>query len=252
MGGVLISTRELALKLIKGLSKRKTAIFTINTRGHDNLTILTRAVGGKRLRIRGGTEVEKFEEAALDIEGAIRCLRETGFKRFVLSGHSSGSQKITYYQLKKNDKSVVGLALIAPGDDYNQWKGRILRKKFSETVKEAKRLVAKGKGYMLDFTEDATPNRFLSVADLRNIEARLFNFDGELKEFSKIKTPLLVIFGSKDEGAMKPVEQYLKILKKKSNSKVFESHIIKGATHRFSGHQDEVAAIISKFVSKLD
>jgi pimeloyl-ACP methyl ester carboxylesterase len=255
--------RELAVGLARGMSKRGIAIFSINTRGHDTVALITRMIGRKRASFNGGVELEKFEDSALDIEGAIDGLKRLGFKKFVLCGHSTGSQKITYYQLRKINKSVIGLILVAPGDDYNIWRKEILGKSFNEKRKTAKALVAKGKGDQLNFIEDSTPKRFLSVADLKNVEARLFNYDGELKEFSKIRIPVLVLFGSKEEHAIKPVNQYLKILEEKSNSKLFESHIeksnsklfeshiVKGAMHRFYGHEDEVADLISNFVSKL-
>lgn len=240
---------EPAISLVREISKRGTAIFSINTRGHDIVTTLLRGTDQTRLYGAGGVKLEKFEESELDIAGAINILKRLGFRKFVLCGHSTGCQKVTYYQFRRSDRSVVGLILVAPGDDYNQWKKIILRRNFYKKVRAAKILVAKGEGNRLNFIEDATPKRFLSVTDLKNVEARLFNFDGELREFSNIRVPVLALFGSKE--APKPVGKFLKILEERSNSKFFESHIVKGAAHRFHGYENEVAHLISNFVLKL-
>ncbi len=141
----------------------------------------------------------------------------------------------------------MGLILVSAGDDHNQWKDCILGKKFNTTVKAAKKLVKSGRGYQLDFTHGDTPQRFLSVADLKNVEARLFNYKGPMKEFIKIKIPILAMFGSNEKFA----EHCLGTMAGKTNSRLFESHIVKGAAHRYCGQESKAADIISDFVKKL-
>ena len=96
-----------------------------------------------------------------------------------------------------------------------------------------------------------SPRRFLSVADLGNIEARLFNYDGRMSEFANIKIPTYVVFGTKDEGAVKPVREYIKILGERSNSKVFSSFIIRGASHSFRGYEEVVAGQTVRWLKGL-
>ncbi len=236
-----------AIGLAEELSKRGLSIFTINTRGHDVVTDLTKGFGRDKVRFRGGVEFERFEDTILDIKVALARLSRLGFKKFVLCGHSTGGQKVAYYQYKENDKRVVGLILISAGDDYNIWKDRILGRKFDSTVAAAKKLVKSGHGYQLDFTNGDTPQRFLSVADLRNVEARLFNYKGNMNEFGKIKIPILAMFGGDEKFA----EYHLRVMAEKTNSRLFEPHIVKGAAHRYYERESKAAGIISNFVKKL-
>ncbi len=240
--------REPAAGMVRELSRRKISALSINTRGHDKVAFITRIVGKKRTRLVGGVELEKFEETVLDIDGAIKYLKQLGFRKFVLCGHSTGCQKVTYYQFRKINSDVIGLVLMSPSDDYNIWK-HMLGRNFDKTVKMAKKLVEEGDGYQFNFVHGETPQRFLSVADTENIEARLFNYNGKLKEFSKIRTPVLVLFGSKEKPSREP---YLKLLESRSNSNFFESHVIKGVGHYYLGSEGRVADIISNFVSQVE
>jgi pimeloyl-ACP methyl ester carboxylesterase len=249
--------REPAAGINRELGMSGIAVFSINTRGHDKIAYCTKMIHGKRTRFDGGVEFEKFEDSKLDIDGAINRMEQLGFKKFVLCGHSTGCQKVAYYQFKRNNKKVIGIVLLSPGDDYNEWKDSIEKsgRNFDETVKMAKISVAKGDGRKLNMPFlpwDDTPERFLSVGDLKNVEARLFNYDGELKEFASIKLPVLLLFGSK-EGLQhaRRVEQCITVLREKSNSKLFESHVVKGAVHWYWGYEDKVADCISNFVSRI-
>ena len=105
------------------------ATFTINTRGHEPVTGLTRLKNGKKVRFVGGTDYEIFEDSWRDIEGAIKVLEKRGFRRFILVGHSTGCQKALYYQYKTKDRRVIGLVLLGPADDYNLHKHDLGKKR---------------------------------------------------------------------------------------------------------------------------
>jgi dipeptidyl aminopeptidase/acylaminoacyl peptidase len=87
------------------------------------------------------------------------------------------------------------------------------------------------------------------VADLKNIEARLFDYNGPLNEIRYIKAPILAIFGSKEENALKPVKEYMRILERKRAGKPFSYTIINGAKHSFKKHEDDVADTVSSWVA---
>lgn len=241
--------RPPALGIVSGLSQRGLAAFSMNTRGHDSATNIEKQVGKKLIKVAGGVSFEKFEESVLDIGGAIKQLQALGFKKFVLLGHSTGCQKIVYYQLCKKDPKVIGLILLSPGDDYWEWKHLILKENFDNMVKKAKKLVARGKGNEM-IANNETAQRFLSVADLNNIEARLFHYDGKLEEFSKIKTPMLALYGDKEWQHPNP-RRYLKRLEEVTSATFFETKIVKGTTHWYPGCEDAVARHISQFVANL-
>jgi pimeloyl-ACP methyl ester carboxylesterase len=226
--------------------------FLINTRGHDALSS-GRFMSGARKRVRIGTLVEKFEDCIKDIDGAIKFLKSKGYKEFILAGHSTGCQKILYYQYLRKRRDVRALLLLAPDDDYNLNR-KELGRRWGALVKEAKSLSRAKRGMAYNIFNPRfpfAPARFLSVADPKRIEARLFNYDGKLAEFSRVKTPMYVVFGTKDEGAVKPVEEYVSILWERTSSRNYGSLIIKNARHSFSEYESVVADSAMKWLQGL-
>ena len=215
------------------------AFFSINSRGADRLSKINH-VNGKR--VPAGTCVEKFEECVKDISSAIAAMSKCGFRNIVLCGHSTGCQKVTLYQYKTKNTFVKGLVLLAPCDDYNLHKAT-LGTQWQVAVRRSNKLVRQGKSNEVqnNLPYGLSAQRFLSVASLKRVESRLFNYKSNLKEFSSITCPILAVFGSREEHATKPVKTYLDILAKKTRSKKFVSFIVKGANHGFQGHLSELA-----------
>jgi pimeloyl-ACP methyl ester carboxylesterase len=225
--------------------------FSINHRGHDTVSRTKRLKNGKLKGVTIGTQFEKFEDCIYDIAGAIKLLKKKGYKEIILAGHSTGCQKIAYYQYKTKDSSVRALVLLAPADDYN-----VDRKELGKNLKRifalSNKLVKQKKGdTMIENALGFSAQRLQSVINLDRVEARLFNYNGGLKEFSSIKVPILAIFGSKEEYKTKPVERCLKILEEKTNSKSFSRLIIPGATHSFVKKEDEFAIPMMKWLKKI-
>ncbi len=212
--------------------------------------------GRKFKWLSAGSGLERFEDCVYDIEGAIKFLGKLGVTKIFLEGHSTGCQKITYYQYKKRDKRVKALILSAPADDYNLEK-HAFGNNFGRAVKLANRLYKKNRDTFMPESYYAakgfSAGRFLSFSDLRFVEARIFNYESKrLIEFHSVKKPVLVIFGSKEEYALKPVSEYMKILEKNTGSRKFDHIIIKNADHGFSKKEDETANKIVKWLCKIE
>ncbi|MBI5397947.1 DUF1749 domain-containing protein [Candidatus Woesearchaeota archaeon] len=233
--------------------KQGFGFFSMNTRGHDLVApvyyFAKKHSATKKIKMIGGTSFEKFEECVFDIRGAVRTLRNIGFRKFVLCGHSTGCQKITFYQYKTKDASVAGLILLAPADDYNMQR-KSLGRKWKSVVNLCRVMVKQGKG---DETRKEIPGRFsarryLSIADLQRVESRIFNYNGRLREFSKITVPVFAVFGSKEQYADRPVKEYLDRLQKMTRSKQFDAAIIQGGNHSFTKHESDVAKLVVRWL----
>ena len=186
----------IALSFAKSLPK-DIALFSINNRGHGVVSGFSRYVGGKRKRILAGTSLECFEDSVFDIRGAINALSRMGYKNFVLCGHSTGCQKAAYYQYKMHDRRVKGMVLVAPCDDHNLSRLSFGRR-YAKIRGVCARMIKSGKGdALVSGGSGLSAQRLDSIVNLKRIEARLFDYDGELKEFGSIKTPTLAIFGDK-------------------------------------------------------
>ncbi len=225
------------------------SFLSINTRGHD-MEAYEKFDGNKRKGRWIGTRYEKFEESRKDIEGAVKLAKAYGYKKIFLVGHSTGCQKILYYQYSMKRKIINALVFLAPDDDYNLNRVKFGRK-WMDMVRLAKTLAHAGKGNDYERKLPFSPNRFLSVADMKNVEARLFNYDGKMREFSSIGIPIMVVFGTLDEGAVKPVSEYVEILKEKTAAKTFCSAIIEGATHSFKKNENAVASLAVKWLRSV-
>lgn len=235
--------------LANQITKAGYSFLSVNNRGHD---VIADIPNTKNKWIKGGTAFEKFEDSIKDIRASIDFASKVGYKKIILSGHSTGCQKIAYYKSKTNDKHVKGIVFIAPADDYNYIK-KELGKTFNKVLNKARKLNKKDllppemvKGNFL------SAKRFLSVSDLKNMEAKIFNYDSDLDLFSKIRCPILAVFGSKEQYRLKPVQEYFKILQKNTSSPKFDSLLIKNANHSFIGKEKELAKKVANWVRNLN
>jgi pimeloyl-ACP methyl ester carboxylesterase len=244
--------RDFTKVLPSVLTRNGFNFFTIELRGSYNIWGITQKKGTTAKEVLVGGDLEKFEECIYDIQGAIRYLESIAMKRIFLEGHSTGCQKSAYYLTKRKHASIKGLILIAPCDDYNINKKDLGKKKFLEAVKYARQNMKKNPSMLM---VGKYPNmwlsasRFLSVCDLKCVEGRIFNYDlKHLAEFSKIRIPILTLFGTQEQYAVKPVKEYLRILKDNTNSMNFETALIEGADHGFVGKEMQLAKVIANWL----
>lgn len=230
--------------LIKELSgqcvKNRIAYFKFNTRGHD---IVNRdALKGKGLY---GAGFEKFEECVLDIRAMIAYARRLGYKKIILAGHSTGANKALYYLYKTKDRSVKGLILLGPVNDIAAG-----RKKFGATglargVKIAEKLQRKNPMALMPQSYGVfSARRFLSIFRPGGNED-IFPYlspSAAWKELKSIRTPVAVIFGSRDEYLDRPAEKLIEIFRRHVLlAKSFTGVIIKDADHGFRKKEKELA-----------
>jgi len=200
----------------------------------------------------GGTNSETFRDCLKDIDAALEFGRSRGYRRFLLVGHSTGCQKIAYYQALRKTPDVEGLVLLAIGDDYAIFR-KDLGRRFDEWVKRARRMVRRGKGDDLLGAPKIAPfsaKRFLSVADPDEVEQRIFDFDGKLQHFRKVKCPVLTVLAGSDEFETIRPQKAIAILDAAYRGERFEGWVTRGADHGFHGDEDKVAGLIfGRFLS---
>ncbi len=180
---------------------------------------------------------ERFGDCVADIDAALAAGRRLGYRRFVLLGHSTGCQKITLYQARRQNPAVRALVLAAPADDLAICR-RDLGKKYDYWLRHARRLVQQGQGATLlpMLYEKFSAKRFLSIADPRSTEAQLFNYAGPMNHFRSLRCPVLAFLGTREEYACQPVAQMGAILKQKTRSENFQFFTVPGGDHGFHGH----------------
>ena len=189
-----------------------------------------------------GTEDETFRTCLADLDAAAEFARRRGHRKLVFIGHSTGCQKIVFWQAQRRNPAVAGLILLAPADDYAVTR-RDLGRRFEAKVAWARRKVAAGKDTapVTGLYERFTAKRFLSLADPRAAEANVFRYAGPLTQYRRVRCPVLAVFGENEEFAVIPPAEMLAILRRKTNSRDFDDWLVPGADHGFHGCEPELA-----------
>jgi len=234
--------------------KNGMSFFTINTRGMGTITMFTRLREHLQYRLIG-TSFENFKESIFDIQAAINLLKNRGYKRFILSGHSTGCQKVAYYQLRKQSKLVKALILLGPADDLNFQIKRLGRRAFNQHLEVARKMVRQGKGReLMPFEIEPTyfsAKRYYELYRPGSIEGKLFNYESDMKEVAKITIPVLALFGEFEEFAAMPVRKMLRILGQKFKHPYSKEVLIPNSDHCFCQHEEKVQATVDKWLSHL-
>lgn len=195
-----------------------------------------------------GTETERFGACLHDLDAAAEFARRRGHRTLILMGHSTGCQKIVYWQARRRHPAVAGLILLAPADDHAILR-RDFGRRFDAKVAWARRHVAAGRPEALvtGLYQSFAAARFLSLANPRATEAGLFRYDGPLTYFSRIRCPLLAVFGENEEFAVIPPAEMLAILRRKSKSVDFDDWLVPAADHGFHECEAELALAICEW-----
>ena len=179
---------------------------------------------------------ERFEDCLEDIDAALAFGQRKGYEQFVLLGHSTGCQKITYYQSVRSNPAVKGLVLLAPGDDYAIAKKEAGRA-FSHWVNKARQLVREERGdeRLPEQCLGFSARRYLSVADPSQDEAGVFDYSGPLSHFRRVTCPVLLLFGAEEQYACLPVETMHEVLREAYSGSQFSDVIVPEGDHSFHG-----------------
>ena len=195
---------------------------------------------------------ETFTDCLADLDAAMDFARREGYARVYLLGHSTGCQKITYYQARRKNPRVNGLILAALGDDLAIAQ-RDLGRAYTRWLAKARTLVASGRGdtrlppQCLGFTA----RRFLSAVDPTRTEAKLFHLAGRMTVFSRLTLPILAVLPENEQYACIPVAEAAQILAARTRSHQFTSAIIPNADHSFHGQETACVKACLRWIKKI-
>jgi pimeloyl-ACP methyl ester carboxylesterase len=254
LGGNFFSMREIGELLVN----ETTNVLLFNNRGHDIISRISKVDNRKkkgRKSFLAGAAHEIFTDCVDDIEGAVEFVKSLNSKRIILVGHSTGSQKAVYYATRKqNQNKLTGIVLLSPLSDFAGILKQVSLEDFENLLKISKALVDQETPHTLlpnsIWPQTTDAQRFLSLYTPTS-EEEIFSYvtPGKQTIYSKIKIPLLVILGEKDEYRDRPVKQILKWFDLHQNSKQFISCQIPNATHGFDGHEQQLRKIIEDWLN---
>jgi alpha-beta hydrolase superfamily lysophospholipase len=196
-----------------------------------------------------GGSLERFQDCRFDIQAAVNFLKKKGCNKIYLVGHSTGTQKAAYYITKKPDSKVKGVILLAPADDTEGHIAAAGIADFRKTFARAKRLTKQNKGSTL--VTHLSAKRFYDLHKPKSVEGNIFNYNRKkLSYISKIKVPLLAVFGSKDKYVLNNYHQARLDLIKSSAKAPCTTVLIRNADHGFSRHTKELSKTLLKWLKK--
>lgn len=235
--------------LAKTYTNKNIALLTFNNRGKD---YISEFIKGKYSEIIGGC-LERFKDCILDIEGAINWVKGMNYNEIILEGHSYGCNKVIYYYTKKKGDNVKQIILLAPCEIPAECKKFLTKEEYEKAKNESTQLVKDSKeNELIDFSVTANgkiaagtyyydflpggENDFIKYSD---------GINGKSEVLNKIKIPVLITFGDKDECVltenMDTVKGYLT-----NNIRYCNIQIIEGADHSYTNKENELGKIIDR------
>ena len=168
-------------------------------------------------------------------------------KAICLQGHSTGANKVVYYQSIRHSADIDATILLSPCDDIGILQNKLGKKKFEKAICKAQKSVKENKGNTLmptwavfypmsarTYLDSYTDKSPLDVFPYRR-KTRSF------RELASVRTPILVIFGNNGEYVLGSIEDTVNLIisKSKSSTKI-DTKIIDGAPHNYLGKEKEM------------
>lgn len=262
MGSNCLKSRDDVIA--KLATQKRISYFVFNNRG-QGLINEVRANGEKILQ---GTVFEDVTDSYNDIVGAIRALRQRGYKKIYLQGHSLGSTKVVYSYNKlllNNQRDILdcikSVSLLSLVDLVDVMKIMVRSNPQVDIAKIA--LEKEANGYMYDIIKTNVPFiPFVSVKTfLRyyrdNEDINFAEYQNEAFEFKVLNRineniPIFMRWGNNKELISLPADKIVSICKSKICKGVTDIDFIDGATHNYIGKEQILAEQIISFVETCE
>lgn len=199
---------------------------------------------------RLGAMYELFEDCPKDISAWIAKVKELGYSKIILLGHSLGCNKTIYYMYKHQDPDVSGVILASPPDMVGLVELERYQPNHAELLKEAQQLVASGKPRQL-LSSDIWDGEYILSAQTY---LSLFQEGGPadnlpvnrnpevFEQLAIIKQPILGIMGVHDDIEIRNLHDDMALIKSKATAcKDFEVRFVNGANHDYQNREEEFA-----------
>ena len=236
------------INLVKSIGDFGYSVLSLNTRGHDILSIIPKV--DKEYEIIGSAK-ENFEDCVFDIGGAVEFLKGKGYKKIFLMGISSVADKVGFYLSKNKESVILGGIFVSPGSNISIVRNE-LGEDFLKLMDESLKYIDKGKGdELLLNLIPVSYRRFVSLYSEDSSE-NVFPFHDDNSDFpilAKIKKPIFIALGERDSFLEDP-KLLLEVLKSKLGGKSNEFKLFK-AGHSFDGAEKELISQIEAWFSKI-
>jgi pimeloyl-ACP methyl ester carboxylesterase len=246
LGSVFTSGQPLIQELSARLGRDGSGYFKFNTRGHDVV-----ARDGDRLL---GAAFERFGDSVRDIRAMIAFARKAGYSKIILAGHSTGANKALHYVARTGDRRVTGLVLVGPISDVAAEMKRLGRPELRRRVAVAERIAKRDPNGLVPREFGFwSARRYLSLYRPGETEDVFpyYRPDARWTALSRVRVPLTVIIGSRDEYLDRRAEEVVDGFRQHAaRTRSFAGIILSGARHGFQDHEGELAGTIARWMRR--
>lgn len=213
------------------------ACLAFNRRGHDILSI-------RNSRASEGAAFQTAAEGLADNEYAARFLAAQGFPAPVVIGHSNGG--MLGAQFAANHPETRGLVLLSAhggGTEILRQScaaGHLAADRLDETLAEAKRLVAQGRGRDLLLVPG-----WWYVITAESLLDRLLHTPDTLAAAPRVRCPVLYVRGDQESPAIYPAEEF-----QRRAGGPCEVAIIEDCGHFYDGKEEAVARTVASWLAR--
>lgn len=236
--------------------------FCFNNRGSELVKYIRRNISGKKEKMLGGTTYEDVLDGYEDIVGAILKLKEMGYRKIFLQGHSLGCTKIvyTYNELKQDEddllKSIKGVILLSLIDIPSTLK-IYLRDKFNTYIslaEEKEKANLKEELMPRDaFIHPISVKSFLRYArDNKQIDFAKYSENNEFEVLNRIDCPIMMRWGNNNEMILQQAHDLVEMMNNKILNERKDINYIDGADHGYNDKEDILSDQIISFINKYN
>ncbi|MGI8909087.1 MAG: alpha/beta hydrolase [Rubrobacteraceae bacterium] len=213
---------------------------------------------------KGGGAFHRFEDSVEDLGSWVAEAERRGYGRVILFGHSLGSLKAVHYLYRTQDPRVAGLILASAADLVAMNEGRYTPEERARFLKIARELVREGRDRELMppectmglMRQPVSAGSYLDrfgeppAWDVMDLYDR-----GSAHAFvtlRAIRAPILALFGTVEEVV--PEDRldavFQRLEHEASDAPSFESRVLEGGNHFYSGRGDEVAEVTLSWIRR--
>jgi pimeloyl-ACP methyl ester carboxylesterase len=246
LGSTFASGQALIAAVSRRLNAAGVAYVKLDTRGHH---VVARA--GRRL---AGAAFERFGESVRDIRAMIALARQAGYSRVILAGHSTGANKVLHYMARVRDRRVAGLVLLGPVSDIAGEMKRVGRRELRRRVAVAERIARRDPDALVPRAFGFySARRYLSLYRPGEAEDvfQYYRPDGRWTALRKVRVPVAVIVGSRDEYLDRPAAALVEAFARQATAaRSFSGIVIPRARHGFAGREELLARALVRWVER--
>ena len=241
-----ILENEFAYKWGKYFSLNGISFLYGHNRGYDFINCMFDKDGNFAYN---GATFEMFEDSLKDIQVWVNKVKELGYEKIILFGHSLGCNKVLNY-LSKHQKGIDG-AIFASAPDMvgiTKKEEKYLDELYNESIENINKNENKILSKLVCGTDYISANTFINQT---TENTPIDNFPIErnpevFEQLSKISIPILSFCGSNEYPT------YLKqeLLKEKAiNCNDYSFKIIENTNHFYKNKEDEVSKMIKDWIN---